>query len=91
MAKKVVKSNSSSARTSRKEPYNAKRLAHVVSRLREQASRLKGLAREIEKAKLDKVVVDGHAMLVRGLNQVDNFSDNLARAIREARVESQQI
>jgi hypothetical protein len=37
-------------------------------------------------AELDQVVIDGHAMLLRGLNQIDNFIDNASRAIREAKV-----
>jgi len=32
------------------------------------------------------VVIDGHAMLLRGLNQIDNFIDNASRAVREAKV-----
>jgi hypothetical protein len=37
-------------------------------------------------AQLDEVVIDGHAMLLRGLNQIDNFIDNASRAVREAKV-----
>ena len=40
----------------------------------------------IDEAKLDQVVIDGHAMLLRGLNQIDNFIDNANRAVREAKM-----
>lgn len=69
----------------RKEPYTSQRLEAVVDRLREQASKLQALARSMEEDGIEEVVVDGHAMLLRGLNQIDNFSDNASRAVREAR------
>lgn len=72
-------------RIPRKEPYDSERMANVVERLREQAGRLSSLARTLDDAELDEVVIDGHAMLLRGLNQIDNFADNAARAVREAR------
>jgi hypothetical protein len=71
-------------RNARKESYSAQRVNVHVERLREQAARLAGLARQMEDAELE-ILVDGHAMLVRGLNQVDNFADNAARAVREAK------
>ena len=72
-------------RTARKQPYTAERLTGVVDRMREQAAGLAGLARAMEDADVDEVIVDGHAMLLRGLNQVDNFADNMSRAVRQAR------
>ncbi|RCS40623.1 hypothetical protein DTL42_24955 [Bremerella cremea] len=72
-------------RIPRKEPYDSDRMANVVERLREQAGRLSQLARTLDDADIDEVVIDGHAMLLRGLNQIDNFADNAARAVREAR------
>ena len=57
----------------------------VVDRLREQAARLSALARALEDANVGNIVVDGHAMLMRGMNQIDNFADNASRAIREAK------
>lgn len=74
-------------RVPRKEPYNSQRIGNVVERLREQATRLSQMARQLDDAEIDEVVIDGHAMLLRGLNQVDNFADNAARAVREARME----
>ena len=73
-------------RVARKQPYSGQRLGVVIERVREQATRLQALARTIDEAKLDNVVIDGHAMLVRGLNQIDNFIDNASRAVREAKV-----
>jgi hypothetical protein len=85
--KRVAKSKAAAAddRTPRKEPYTAGRISLHVERLREQAARMAGLARAMEDAGVDEIVVDGHAMLLRGLNQVDNFADNAARAVREAK------
>jgi len=34
----------------------------------------------MEDSKVD-ILVDGHAMLLRGLNQVDNFADNATRSV----------
>ncbi|MDX1944345.1 MAG: hypothetical protein SFU86_02985 [Pirellulaceae bacterium] len=73
-------------RVPRKEPYSPQRLAVVIERVREQATKLGNLARSIHDAELDSVVIDGHAMLVRGLNQIDNFIDNASRAVREAKL-----
>ena len=39
----------------------------------------------MDEATLPSVVIDGHAMLIRGLNQIDNFIDNASRAVREAK------
>ena len=72
-------------RVPRKEPYSKDRLNAVIDRVKDQAVRLAQLARSIDEAKLDAVVIDGHAMLIRGLNQIDNFIDNASRAVREAK------
>jgi hypothetical protein len=87
MAKKLAarKNRPRKKAAARKEPYTSQRLEAVVDRLREQASKLQALARAMEEDGLDEVVVDGHAMLLRGLNQIDNFSDNASRAVRAAR------
>jgi hypothetical protein len=77
-------SSSNHVRNPRKEGYDGRRLNRVVERLREQATRLASLAKQMQDADLERVEVDGHAMLVRGLNQIDNFADNASRAIREA-------
>jgi hypothetical protein len=86
MGKKKAKAASAkpTKRTPRKEVYTAERVNQHVERLREQAARLAGLARTMEDSKVD-ILVDGHAMLVRGLNQVDNFADNATRSVREAK------
>jgi hypothetical protein len=63
----------------------------VVDRLREQAARLSALARALEDSAVGNIVVDGHAMLLRGMNQIDNFADNASRAIREAKTASTTI
>ena len=85
MAKKKTSKRLPSGRVPRKEPYSGQRLEVVVERVREQATRLSTLARTMDDAKLDQVVIDGHAMLLRGLNQIDNFIDNANRAVREAK------
>jgi hypothetical protein len=72
-------------RVPRKQGYTADRIAAHVERMREQAARLSGLARSMEDAGVDEIIVDGHAMLMRGLNQIDNFADNASRAVREAK------
>ena len=84
--KAVIKKGSDPVeRVPRKEIYTAKRLSAHVERIREQAARLSGLARSMEDGDLDEILVDGHAMLLRGMNQVDNFADNASRAVREAK------
>ncbi|MHC2069198.1 hypothetical protein ACYFX5_17135 [Bremerella sp. T1] len=87
MAKKKAKTSTADAnkRVPRKEPYDSDRMSNVVERLREQAGRISQLARTLDDGDIDEVVIDGHAMLLRGLNQIDNFADNAARAVREAR------
>jgi hypothetical protein len=77
-------------RSQRKHPYRSTMVAGLVDRIRDQAARLSGLARTMDDAKVGEVVVDGHAMLLRGLNQIDNFIDNASRSVREARTRSAQ-
>ena len=86
MAKKKSAKKAAADRVARKQPYSGQRLAVVIDRVRDQATRLATLARTLDEAKLDNVVIDGHAMLLRGLNQIDNFIDNASRAVREAKV-----
>jgi hypothetical protein len=74
------------ARVARKEPYSGQRMDVIVERVREQAARLSALSRSVQDSRLDHVIIDGHAMLLRGLNQIDNFIDNASRAVREAKV-----
>ncbi len=83
--KKRAASRSTSPRVPRKEPYSRERMAAVIDRVKDQTVRLSGLVKGIDEAKLDAVVIDGHAMLIRGLNQIDNFIDNASRAVREAK------
>lgn len=78
-------------RQARKEPYTSQRMTVVVDRLREQAARLSALARALEESQVGQIVVDGHAMLIRGMNQIDNFADNASRAIREAKTAKETI
>lgn len=63
----------------------------VVERLREQANRINSLARMMDEAGVADIEVDGHAMLLRGLNQIDNFTDNAQRAVREAKTQIEPI
>ncbi len=73
-------------RVPRKEYYTSERIMVHVERVREQAARMAGLARAMDDAGVENIVVDGHAMLLRGLNQVENFTDNATRAVREAKL-----
>ena len=77
MGKKKSLKKNASGRVPRKEPYSGQRLEVVVERVREQATKLSTLSRTMEEAQLQQVVIDGHAMLLRGLNQIDNFIDKL--------------
>ena len=72
-------------RVPRKEPYSTERFVAVTERVKDQATRLAALAKSVQEAQLASVVIDGHAMLIRGLNQIDNFIDNASRAVREAK------
>jgi hypothetical protein len=72
-------------RTARKEPYSADRIKSLVDKLDERRNRLVELHRGMTQAEIQDMVVDGHAMLVRGINQIDNFIDNASRALREAK------
>jgi hypothetical protein len=63
----------------------------VVERLREQANRISSLARTMDETGIADIEIDGHAMLLRGLNQIDNFTDNAQRAVREAKTEIEPI
>ena len=86
MSKKKAAKRPAGGRIPRKEPYSGQRLSAVIERVRDQATKLSTLGRTIEEAKLDQVVIDGHAMLLRGLNQIENFIDNANRAVREAKM-----
>ena len=83
--KKAAKKPGAIERSPRKEPYTTARLNTVAERIKEQVARMGALSRAIGDAKLEGIVIDGHAMLLRGLNQIDNFLDNAQRAIREAK------
>jgi hypothetical protein len=92
MAKKRKPARKSAApRVPRKTPYSTQRLSVVIDRVKDQAQKLGNLARAIDDAELDAVVIDGHAMLVRGLNQIDNFIDNASRAVREAKLSKEDF
>ncbi len=86
--KKTAKKSAPPAedRVPRKEPYSSQRMSAIQERIREQSTRLSALVRAMDDAKLDAVIIDGHAMLLRGLNQIENFLDNAARAVREAKL-----
>ena len=71
-------------RTPRKESYDKKRIASVVDRLKDLTSSVAGLSKEMTDAKIDKVDVDGHEMMVRGINQIENFVNNCSSAIRRS-------
>ena len=86
MGKKKPTKKGAAGRVPRKQPYSGSRMEIVVERVREQATKLQALSRAMEETQLDQVVIDGHAMLLRGLNQIDNFIDNANRAVREAKV-----
>ena len=94
MAKRKAKGRTgggAAQRVPRKEPYSAQRLEAILARIKEQSSRIGSLARTMEDARLDSLVIDGHQMLIRGLNQIDNFIDNAARAVREARTRKEGL
>lgn len=78
-------------RTPRKEPYQPARMNVVIERMREQVQKLSALSRAMADAKVESIVVDGHAMLLRGLNQIDNFIDNSSRAVREAKTSRESL
>lgn len=88
MAKKKRgrKAGAAAGRIPRKEPYSAQRMEAILVRIKDQAARISSLARAMQEAGLDTLVIDGHQMLIRGLNQIDNFIDNASRAVREAKV-----
>ena len=86
MGKKKSPKKPAAGRVPRKQPYSGSRMEIVVERVREQATKLQALSRAMEETQLEQVVIDGHAMLLRGLNQIDNFIDNAHRAVREAKV-----
>ena len=71
--------------SSRKIECTSERLRGHIERIREEAARMAALAKAMDDAGIDEITVDGHAMLLRGLNQVENFIDNATRAVREAR------
>ena len=84
--KKTAKKSTPVDRVPRKETYGSSRMSSIQERIREQSARLSALIRAMDDAKLAGVEIDGHAMLLRGLNQIENFLDNASRAVREAKV-----
>ncbi|MEX2027043.1 MAG: hypothetical protein WEH44_07075 [Pirellulaceae bacterium] len=93
MAKKKAKGRPSGPpqRVPRKEPYSAQRMEAILARIKEQGSRIAALARAMDESRLDSLVIDGHQMLIRGLNQIDNFIDNASRSVREARTRKEGL
>ena len=89
--KKAARRRPVADRVPRKEPYSAARFSAVIDRVKEQTARLAGLAKNMDESQLNAVVIDGHAMLIRGLNQIDNFIDNASRAVREAKSAKQGL
>ena len=89
--KKAARSRSAAPRVPRKEPYSTERFGAVTERVKDQATRLAALAKSVQEAALPAVTIDGHAMLIRGLNQIDNFIDNASRAVREAKSAKQGL
>jgi hypothetical protein len=71
MAKKKAKGRAGGTpqRVPRKEPYSAQRMEAILARIKEQSSRIASLARTMEDARLDSLVIDGHQMLIRGLSR----------------------
>jgi len=78
-------------RVPRKASYSAQRMEAILGRLKEQASRISSLARSMDESRLDALQIDGHQMLLRGLNQIDNFIDNASRSVREARTRKEGL
>ena len=93
MAKKKGRraSGGGGARVPRKASYSAQRMEAILGRLKEQASRISSLAKSMDESRLDALQIDGHQMLLRGLNQIDNFIDNASRSVREARTRKEGI
>jgi hypothetical protein len=89
--KPAARHRSAGPRVPRKEPYSTERFGAVIERVKEQTTRLATLAKNMDEASLSAVVIDGHAMLIRGLNQIDNFIDNASRAVREAKSAKQGL
>ena len=89
--KKTGRKPGAGERVPRKEPYSAQRMEAILARIKDQAARISSLARSMEDARLDTLVIDGHQMLIRGLNQIDNFIDNAARSVREARTRKEGL
>jgi hypothetical protein len=89
--KAVKKAGMNPDRVPRKEPYSSQRMSAILDRIREQAARISALARSLEDAKIDQLVIDGHQMLLRGLNQIDNFIDNASRSVREAKTAKETL
>jgi hypothetical protein len=87
-AKKVAKP---SGRTPRKENYQKARMTAVVDRLKQLSANVNGLIKGMEDAGVTQIEVDGHAMLLRGINQIENFIDNSTRSIREAKNRATKI
>lgn len=79
------------SREPRKEPYSLSRFGLVTERLKELTARIDAIGKAVKESKLDAVDVDGHAMLVRAFTQIENFADNAARSVREARNAARRI
>lgn len=84
-AAKAPKSAAAPAREPRKEPYNVARFAIVIDRMKELTAKVDAISKALKESKIDEVDVDGHQMLLRAFTQIENFADNSARSVREAR------
>lgn len=82
----AAESNQARGRTARKEPYSQERIQSLADKVDDIRHRLLDLHDRMNEAAVEEMVVDGHAMLVRGMNQIENFIDNAVRSLREARL-----
>ena len=73
------------SRSRRKETYSPARMKTLIDDVSERREHLVELYEAMRSAMVEQMNVDGHNMLVRGLNQLDNFIDNARRALREAK------
>jgi hypothetical protein len=72
-------------RAPRKELYSADRLMQLIGKIDESRRRAMELHVAMTDADIPNVLVDGHTMALRGINQLESFIDNASRAIREAK------
>ena len=64
--------------------HTADTLTEIASELRKKAARFQALAKAMESDRVNRISIDNHKMMHRGMDAMDNFLDSGQRSLRDA-------